>query len=264
MRCGPTSRGRTCSQARRATTTSAAGEFLRRLTARCVVRVTRGLLRRTLGDTHIGDALSGGVEIGSQLARSFIHRNAGDRRKALLLVDYENAHNTPERGPGLRVVRERCPSLSPFLETCYSVPSPMYCGSDTIWSTRGYHQGCASAGPGWSVGFLPVQETAQKDVAAAGHVLDYQAWFKDDGQAGGSPSALRVWYAALHHHRAGLHSEAAKVARPHAPAVPAQYRPPPVGDHARRRDDAICPRVRVRERAREHGSARRRRAEGRS
>ena len=53
---------------------------------------------------------AGGVEIGAQLSRSFVHRNAGNSGKALLLVDFENAHNTPDRALGLAEVRARCPA----------------------------------------------------------------------------------------------------------------------------------------------------------
>ena len=114
-----------------------AGEYARRLSSRVAVKATRRELRAALGDTHIGDALSGGVEIGSQLARSFLHRNRGVPGKYVLLVDMENAHNTPDRAMGLREIRRRCPCLSPFMESMYGVPSVMVCGGDTIASLDG-------------------------------------------------------------------------------------------------------------------------------
>ncbi|CAO2814623.1 unnamed protein product [Amaranthus hypochondriacus] len=59
----------------------------------------------------------------------------------MLLVDFRNAFNLVNRTALLREVRLRCPSLSRWVEFCYSTPARLYYGEHTLRSCQGVQQG---------------------------------------------------------------------------------------------------------------------------
>nr|GEW46440.1 hypothetical protein [Tanacetum cinerariifolium] len=59
----------------------------------------------------------------------------------MLLVDFKNAFNLVDREVMLQKVRIRCPSISRWVEFCYSSPTRLYYGEHTILSCQGVQQG---------------------------------------------------------------------------------------------------------------------------
>nr|GEX98100.1 hypothetical protein [Tanacetum cinerariifolium] len=60
---------------------------------------------------------------------------------SMLLVDFKKAFNLVDREVMLHEVRLRCPTISRWVEFCYSNPARLYYGEHTLWSCQGVQQG---------------------------------------------------------------------------------------------------------------------------
>ena len=63
------------------------------------------------------------------------------RRQSFLKLDFANAFNTVNRQAFITEVRNRFPSLAPWVEFCYSSPSQLVFGSHIISSETGVQRG---------------------------------------------------------------------------------------------------------------------------
>ena len=86
-----------------------------------------------------------GVPAGSEAILHAVNRlveaRGADVGLSMLLVDFQNVFNLVDRTAMLREVRLRCPSLSRWVEFCYSSPARLYYGDHTLWSCQGVQQG---------------------------------------------------------------------------------------------------------------------------
>ncbi|XP_026452149.1 uncharacterized protein LOC113352554 [Papaver somniferum] len=95
---------------------------------------------------------------------------------SMLLVDFRNDFNLIDRTSMILEVRRKCPSISRWVEFCYSSPVRLYYGSHTISSSQGVQQGD-------SLGPLLFSLTLHPIVLKISRVcdLDLQAWYLDEG-----------------------------------------------------------------------------------
>ncbi len=115
----------------------AAGEYVRRLTSRCMCSAAKDEARRVLGPRHIGDALAMGCEIGALTSRAWLARRAGSSGFIALKMDFTNAHNEADRASFLAELRRRLPMLSPWMELTYGCTPHLYVDDDTVPSEQG-------------------------------------------------------------------------------------------------------------------------------
>jgi len=119
----------------------AVGESFRRLAAKLLCKSCQEAARDYLSPLQIGVALPLGAEAGLQVAQQWCRRNEDKPDKVFVKLDFANAFNTVDRLTFLREVRNRFPSLAPWVEYCYSSPSKLLFGSHIIASETGVQQG---------------------------------------------------------------------------------------------------------------------------
>ncbi|XP_026383846.1 uncharacterized protein LOC113279369 [Papaver somniferum] len=95
---------------------------------------------------------------------------------SMLLVDFRNAFNLVDRSAMLRAVRNKFPSISRWVEFCYSSPARLYYGSSTLSSSQGVQQGDPLGPLIFSLTLHPIALKISQQCK-----LDLQAWYLDDG-----------------------------------------------------------------------------------
>ena len=104
-----------------------------------------------------------------------------------LLLDFSNAFNSVSREVLFREVRARLPSMSAWIECCYSPQALLTLGSSTIYSCCGVQQGDPLGPLGFALALHPIIEKVREKVPG----LLINAWYLDDGTLCGSPRDLR-------------------------------------------------------------------------
>ncbi|GKB75706.1 reverse transcriptase domain-containing protein [Tanacetum coccineum] len=113
----------------------------RRLVSKvCAVMVGHSL-DGYLDGLQFGVGVSGGGEAILHVVNRLIKGRGDDVGLSMLLVDFKNAFNLVDRGVMLQEVRLRCPSISRWVEFCYSNPARLYYGEHTLLSCQGVQQG---------------------------------------------------------------------------------------------------------------------------
>nr|GEU60680.1 hypothetical protein [Tanacetum cinerariifolium] len=117
------------------------GTILRRLVSKvCVVKVGHSL-DGYLDGLQFGVAVSGGGEAILHAVNRLIEGRGDDVGLSMLLVDFKNAFNLVDREVMLQEVRLRCPSISRWVEFCYSNPARLYYGEHTLLSCQDVQRG---------------------------------------------------------------------------------------------------------------------------
>lgn len=201
----------------------AIGDCLRRLTARllfnsCNKDITRYLAARG----QVGVGVPGGLEAVFNTARRTMHSwaQSGVRRKAFLKLDFRNAFNLIARSEVLEACAAVAPVMLPFVIMLYCIVTVLLFGAYIIFSQLGVQQGDPLGPPLFALAFaflwdLVVREAAlrlpprsdppplpavppppvvEPDPPA---VLDFAAWFLDDGTLGAALDVLRIFYDLL-------------------------------------------------------------------
>jgi hypothetical protein len=106
---------------------------------------------------------------------------------AILQVDLKNAFNNAHRQAMLQAAISKAPCLFNYLKLAYGQPAPLFCGSTTLSSEQGTHQGCPMGPVGFS---LVLRDLAEKIRAEAG--LLWSSWYLDDGVLIGQPENIQV------------------------------------------------------------------------
>lgn len=172
----------------------AVGECFRRLVAKCLCRSVREEARSRLWPLQSGVAVPLGVECGVHTVRQWFDRNANDRSKVLLKIDFSNAFNSIDRGAFLREVRHHLPGLSRWAEWCYGSPSNLIFGRAIIPSEVGVQQGDPLGPLCFALGIQPILEK----IAADGKPeLDLVSAFLDDVVVAGSGTAVAAALSSL-------------------------------------------------------------------
>ncbi|GKD00309.1 hypothetical protein Tco_1170583, partial [Tanacetum coccineum] len=103
-----------------------------------VSKVSASMIGHSL-DAYLNDLQFGvGVSRGGEAilhAMNHLTNNWGDNVVlSMLLVDFKNAFNLVDQEVMLQEVRLHCPSISRWVEFCYSSPARLYYGEHTLWS----------------------------------------------------------------------------------------------------------------------------------
>ena len=117
------------------------GEVWRRLTAKCLCNVYKEQACSFFFPLQIGVGQTLGTEIGLETARQWFERNSNNPSTVVAKIDFSNAFNCVDRQAFLEQCRHHFPGLSRWAEWCYSHPSHLYFGSNTISSESGVQQG---------------------------------------------------------------------------------------------------------------------------
>ena len=107
--------------------------------------------------------------------------------EAVLMVDASNAFNAIYREAFLHNTKILCPSISAYVNNCYSSPRDLYIqGGQSIKSEEGTTQGDPTAMAIYALGITPLFASASKQVA-----------FADDLNGIGTVELLKKWWSFL-------------------------------------------------------------------
>ncbi|GKC57534.1 reverse transcriptase domain-containing protein [Tanacetum coccineum] len=120
--------------------------------------------------------VAGGSEAILHSVNCLIEACGDDVGLSMLLVDFKNAFNLVDREVMLREVRLRCPSISRWVEFCYSNPVRLYYGEHTLWLCQGVQQ---SDPLGPLLFYLVLHPLICK--IRDSFSLSLHAWYLDDG-----------------------------------------------------------------------------------
>ena len=165
----------------------AVGEVLRRLTSKCVVRAVQSEAVTILSPLQVGVGVSAGCEaIVHSLASILNDGSILPESRCTLLVDFSNAFNSIDRGLMFEEARARIPSMSSWLECCYSSQPLLLLGEHSILSCCGVQQGDPLGPLGFAVALHPIIEKIKREVPG----LLLNSWYLDDGTLCGNPSDI--------------------------------------------------------------------------
>ncbi len=163
----------------------AIGETLRRLTSKCLAFSARISARSRFLPSQLGVGVKGGCEaIIHSVSRHF--SSAPTDKCWTLLLDFSNAFNSVDRGHMFHEFRKHIPSLSPWMEACYSCQPNLLMGNHSILSCCGVQQGDPLGPLGFALTLQPIVDLIQSEVPD----LSINAWYLDDGTLVGSPNDL--------------------------------------------------------------------------
>lgn len=158
----------------------AVGSTYRRLAAKLACKFVRNESGEYLRPTQIGVNTSGGCEAAVHATRTYLLLNKNSS-KILLKIDFENAFNSVERDVMLNEIKKHTPSIYPFMWQCYSKPSFLFFGNDTIMSQVGAQQGDPCGPLAFSLSIQPIIE---------GMASELNLWYLDDGTLCGEPEVV--------------------------------------------------------------------------
>ena len=189
----------------------AVGDSLRRLTARLLLRQCKGPVAAYLAERHqVGVGVPGGLEATCHTARRVRHSwaQAGVTGRAFLKLDFSNAFNRLAREPLLEQTAKVVPLLLPFVLMLYVVATVLLFGTTVILSLLGVQQGDPLGPPLYAITFAFLWELVLAEVRRrlgvgpdglpfTGPLLDFAAWYLDDGTLGSTFAVLRLFYDCL-------------------------------------------------------------------
>ena len=185
----------------------AVGEVLRRLTSKCLAASARSEVLNRLLPHQLGVGVKGGCETIIHSVSNLLSSNPPGRCW-VLLVDFSNAFNSFDREAMFREFRQHAPSLSPWIESCYSGQPNLLLGEHSIRSCCGVQQGDPLGPLGFALVLQPVIERIKEKVAG----LSLNAWYLDDGTIVGTPEQLQAALLIIEEEgkRVGLHLNRSK------------------------------------------------------
>ena len=178
----------------------AAGETLRRLAGKVLMRAPQTVDRlKTLRPSQLGVGVSDPcTSVAMALQQQVdVLTMAGEGDWAILQVDCRNAFNCLNRSVMLQAFQARCPEALPYIETCYAEVSPLYFGQKVLLSAAGVQQGDPVGPAAFALGLQGVVEQVSP-------MVDWQAWYLDDGHLRGTLPQLQAALAFIHRATADL------------------------------------------------------------
>ena len=167
----------------------AIGEILRRLISKCVVMAVRLETLKALSPLQVGVGVPGGCEaVVHALYRVLENDDISPDLKWSLQLDFSNAFNGIDRASMFLAVRERIPSVAPWLEWCYGSLPNLYFGDYVISSCCGVQQGDPLGPLAFALTLHSLVEKIQLKVPG----LLLNTWYLDDGILCGSPQDLSL------------------------------------------------------------------------
>ncbi|GJW41335.1 hypothetical protein Tco_0067180 [Tanacetum coccineum] len=115
----------------------AVGTVWRRLVSKVSVVTIGNSLNGYLDDLQFGVGVSGGGEAILHAVNRLIEDRGDDVGLSMLLVDFKNAFNLVDQEVMLKEVHLRCPTISRWVEFCYSNPARLYYEEHILLSCQG-------------------------------------------------------------------------------------------------------------------------------
>ena len=169
----------------------AVGEVLRRLTSKSLAITARSAAFSSLTPCQLGVCVKGGCDAIIH-ATSHLMSSSPAEHSWTLLLDFSNAFNSICREAMFVEFRQHIPSLSAWMESCYSCQPILLFGKDSIHSCCGVQQGDPLGPLGFALTLHPIIERIKAEVPGLG----LNAWYLDDGTLVGPPedlaAALRI------------------------------------------------------------------------
>lgn len=165
----------------------AVGITFRRLVAKLACNSIGDKTGNYLRPVQMGFNTKGGCEASVHATRTYLKNNKYSKN-ILLKIDFENAFNSVERDAMLKEIKEKTPSIYAFMWQCYSAPSLLFFGNETISSQVGAQQGDPCGLMAFSLSLQPIIE----DLAA-----ELNIWFLDDGTLCGEPDVVMADFEKL-------------------------------------------------------------------
>ncbi|KAI5635791.1 reverse transcriptase (RNA-dependent DNA polymerase) domain-containing protein [Phthorimaea operculella] len=163
------------------------GSTFRRLTAKLGCRTVKDEMAAYFQPHQLGFGTHLDCEAAIHATRAFA-MDPERKGEVLFKLDLKNAFNSVERDVLLGEVREKVPSLYPFLHQVYESPSFLFYNRAQILSQLGAQQG----GP---LGPLVFSLAIQKTITELKSPLNI--WYLDDGTIGGKPEVVEQDLLAL-------------------------------------------------------------------
>ena len=135
----------------------AVGEVLRRLVSKCLATATRTTALSLLAPLQLGVGARGGYEAIIH-ATSHLMATSPTNHRWSLLLDFSNAFNNISRESMFVEIRRHIPSLSAWMEACYSCQPLLHLGENSIHSCRGVQQGDPLGPLGFALTLHPIFE----------------------------------------------------------------------------------------------------------
>ena len=154
----------------------AVGTVWRRLVSKVASASVGKSVSSYLQDFQFGVGVSGGCEAILHSVNRFMEAKGSEVGYSMLLVDFKNAFNLIDRSVLLHEARVRCPSISPWVEFCYSRPARLYYEDSILWSCQGVQQGDPLGPLLFALALHPLVHAINQACE-----LSLQAWYLDDG-----------------------------------------------------------------------------------
>ncbi|KAI5642477.1 reverse transcriptase (RNA-dependent DNA polymerase) domain-containing protein [Phthorimaea operculella] len=158
----------------------AIGSTIRRLTTKLGCRAVKEDMSTYLRPRQLGFGTKLGCEAAIHAIRAFV-MDPQNENNVIIKLDLKNAFNSVERDVLLAEVRDKIPSLYPFLYQVYERPSNLFHDKDLILSQVGAQQGDP-------LGPLVFSLSIHKAVSELKSPLNI--WYLDDGTLGGNPDVV--------------------------------------------------------------------------
>ncbi len=99
------------------------------------------------------------------------------------MLDFSNAFNTVDCQAMFAGFRNHFPSLSAWVESCYSGQPLLHLDTDTIFSCRGVQQGDPLSPLGFTLALHPIVERIKSEIPS----FTLNSWYLDDDTFTGTP-----------------------------------------------------------------------------
>ena len=153
------------------------GEVLRQLTCKCrPARAIRYSVLSSLSPLQLGVCVKGGCEAVIHAA-SHLMSSSTPSQCWTLLLDFSNAFNSINREAMFVEIRRRSPTISAWMESCYSCQSFLLLGKDSIRSCCCVQQGDPLGPLDFASTLHPLIEKIKAELPG----LTLNAWYLDDG-----------------------------------------------------------------------------------
>ena len=165
------------------------GEVIRRIIAKCVMRVTKPAVVDASGSLQACAGHKSGSEAAIHAMRNIFDADDTD---TVLLVDASNAFNALNRAAALHNTRVLCPTIATYAINTYRQPARLFIiGGQELKSAEGTTQGDPLAMSMYAISLQPLITRLHVSNAAK------QCWFADDATGSGSLKDVRKWWDEL-------------------------------------------------------------------